>query len=84
MKKYYDEVYPAFLEKQGKKYGAKMGETKIETKKSTTEKAGANYYKTPSETEPIRYLEITPEMRKAVKEGQPLASITNHLANAVA
>jgi hypothetical protein len=34
--------------------------------------------------EPVRYLDITPEMRDAVKKGQPLASITNHLANAMA
>ena len=31
MKKYYDEIYPAFLAKQAKKYGAQMGETSIRT-----------------------------------------------------
>jgi hypothetical protein len=31
MKKYYDEVYPKFLEKYGKKWDAKVGETKIAT-----------------------------------------------------
>ena len=29
MKKYYDEIYPAFLAKQGKKYNAKTGEIGI-------------------------------------------------------
>jgi hypothetical protein len=72
MKKYYDEIYPAFLEKQGKKYGAKVGETRIKTGRGVP---GG---------EPVRYLDITPEMRKAIKEGQPIASITNHLANAMA
>jgi hypothetical protein len=34
MKKYYDEVYPKFLEKYGKKWDAKVGETKIGTEAS--------------------------------------------------
>ena len=72
MKKYYDEVYPAFLEKQGKKYGAKVGETRIKTGRGVP---GG---------EAVRYLDITPEMRKAVKEGQPLASMQNELANQMA
>jgi hypothetical protein len=102
MKKYYDEVYPAFLEKQGKKYGAKIGETRLTGTGSKDELAqkiygrGETYKNLPSEQkrridqmflekgEPIRYLDITPEMREAVKKGQPLASITNHLANAMA
>jgi hypothetical protein len=56
MKKYYDEVYPKFLEKYGKKWGAKVGET-------TVQADGA---------EPIRYVDITPEMRQSVSKGQPL------------
>jgi hypothetical protein len=31
MKKYYDEIYPKFLDKYGKKYGASVGQTKIKT-----------------------------------------------------
>jgi hypothetical protein len=102
MKKYYDEIYPAFLEKQGKKYGAKVGETKLSGTGSKDELAqkiygvGETYKNLPSEQKrkidqmfmekgaPVRYLDITPEMRKAIKEGQPIASITNHLANAMA
>jgi hypothetical protein len=34
MKKYYDEIYPAFLAKQAKKYGAQVGETRIKTQTS--------------------------------------------------
>jgi hypothetical protein len=60
MKKYYDEIYPAFLNKQGKKYGAQVGETRIKTGRGVP---GG---------EPVRYLDITPEMRKAVQKGQPL------------
>ena len=33
MKKYYDEIYPKFLDKYGKKYGASVGETSINTGK---------------------------------------------------
>jgi hypothetical protein len=33
MKKYYDEIYPTFLDKYGKKYNAKVGETSINTGK---------------------------------------------------
>jgi len=81
MKKYYDEVYPAFLEKQGKKYGAKVGETEIKTGQRV-QLFGVGKLKTGNEK--VRYLDITPEMRKAVKEGQPLASMQNELANQMA
>jgi len=83
MKKYYDEIYPAFLNKQGKKYGAQVGETTI-GKKGTIEKAGKSFYQTPDTKETVRYLDITPEMRKTIQEGQPIASIQNELAKALA
>jgi hypothetical protein len=72
MKKYYDEVYPNYLNKLGKKYGSQVGETRIKTGRGVP---GG---------EPVRYLDITPEMRKAIKEGQPLASIEEELAKALA
>jgi hypothetical protein len=72
MKKYYDEIYPNYLNKLGKKYGAQVGETRIKTGRGVP---GG---------EPVRYLDITPEMRKAIKEGQPLASIEEELAKALA
>ena len=71
MKKYYDEIYPAFLAKQGKKYNAKTGETTI-GKKGTIEKAGTSYYQTPDTNATVRYIDISPEMRGGVKKGQPL------------
>jgi len=74
MKAYYDEIYPKFLEKYGKKWDAGVGETRIETKKSTSVKGGVYNYKTSSETEPIRYIDITPKMKEGVKKGQPLAA----------
>jgi hypothetical protein len=71
MKKYYDEIYPAFFEKQGKKYNAKTGETTI-GKKGTIEKSGTSYYQTPDTKATVRYIDISPEMRGGVKKGQPL------------
>ena len=107
MKKYYDEIYPAFLNKQGKKYGAQVGEVEIglppktsnswayfrdwfaenhgnvgssNTALSNWEQGANNKYvkqfekfrKAATQTEKVRYLDITPEMRKAVQKGQPL------------
>lgn len=57
MKKYYDEIYPKFLDKYGKKWGARVGETKISTDGTQ---------------ESIRYIDITPEMKASVSKGQPL------------
>ena len=66
MKKYYDEIYPAFLAKQGKKYNAKTGETRIKTGNAYAQTKGI-----PAE-QSIRYIDISPEMRGGVKKGQPL------------
>ena len=125
MKKYYDEVYPNYLNKLGKKYGAQVGETNVKTQ--TGEPAFVDYIVGPGNfndttvlglrsdgttaivnqnansmeeaqqlanrykekhlgggQEKVRYLDITPEMRKAIKEGQPLASIEEELAKALA
>jgi hypothetical protein len=57
MKKYYDEIYPKFLDKYGKKWNARVGETKVNAD---------------GLQEPIRYLDITPEMKAGVSKGQPL------------
>ena len=66
MKKYYDDIYPKFLEKYGKKWGASVGETQIKTGN-----------RVPGGEEPVRYIDITPEMRKSVKKGQPLAAVSS-------
>ena len=68
MKKYYDEIYPAFLAKQGKKYNAKTGETRISTGRSNVGGMPSMY----PDKETIRYIDISPEMRGGVKKGQPL------------
>jgi hypothetical protein len=68
MKKYYDEIYPSFLEKQGKKYNAKTGETQIPTGRSNVGGMPSMY----PDKQSIRYIDISPEMRGGVSKGQPL------------
>jgi hypothetical protein len=53
-KKWYDEIYPGYLKKFGKKYGANVGKTTVDVK-------GA--------AEPLHYMDITPAMREAFKTG---------------
>jgi len=64
MKKYYDEIYPQFLAKYGKKWDAKVGETRIKTGRGVP---GG---------EPVKYIDITPSMKESVSKGQPLFSAT--------
>lgn len=74
MKKYYDEIYPKFLDKYGKKWNAKVGETQIATgEKMIPDNAGLGMIRSgmPNK-ETIRYIDITPEMKGAVSKGQPL------------
>jgi len=73
MKKYYDEIYPKFLDKYGKKYGASVGETQITTGYSRD--ADGIPAQRPSK-ETIRYLDITPQMKKGTSKGQPLFAAT--------
>jgi hypothetical protein len=81
MKKYYDEIYPTYLQKYGKKWGAKVGETTIETGRSSDAAGIPSMYK---DKEPVRFVDITPEMRKSVGKGQPLFSATAAGAGAAA
>ena len=63
MKKYYDEIYPTFLAKQAKKYGAQVGETTIPTGRVRDVQGIPAMYPT---NVPIRYIDITPGMQDAV------------------
>jgi hypothetical protein len=73
MKKYYDEIYPKFLDKYGKKYGASVGETQITT--DYARDANGIPAQRPSK-ETIRYLDITPQMKEGTSKGQPLFAAT--------
>jgi len=70
MKKYYDEIYPKFLEKYGKKWDASVGETKVNTVKERAENSMIPIMG----QEPVRYIDITPKMKEGVEKGQPLFS----------
>jgi hypothetical protein len=81
MKKYYDEIYPKFLDKYGKKWGARVGDTKIRTQSDKQvqedldllEQLGEDRSKfSDSGMERVRYIDITPEMKAGVSKGQPL------------
>jgi hypothetical protein len=81
MKKYYDEIYPKFLDKYGKKWNARVGETKIRTQSDKQvqedldllEQLGEDRSKfSDSGMARVRYLDITPEMKAGVSKGQPL------------
>lgn len=72
MKKYYDEIYPKFLDKYGKKYGASVGETQITTGRSNVGGMPSMY----PDKETIRYLDITPQMKQGTSKGQPLFAAT--------
>jgi hypothetical protein len=73
MKKYYDEIYPKFLDKYGKKYGASVGETQITTDYAR-DASGIPAQRPSKET--IRYLDITPKMKEGTSKGQPLFAAT--------
>jgi hypothetical protein len=68
MKKYYDEIYPKFLDKYGKKWNARVGETKV----NTVMEANPGSMMPVMGQEGVRYLDVTPEMRSSVSKGQPL------------
>ena len=62
MKKYYDEMYPKYLDKFAKKYGSKVQEGSIPTELSRDANGIPSMY---PQQEPVRYIDITPEMRAA-------------------
>ena len=55
MKKWYDEILPKYLEKFGRRFGARIGETHIPMEDGDHQR--------------VRYLDITPEMRKHLAGG---------------
>jgi hypothetical protein len=72
MKKYYDDVYPKYLEKFAKKYGSKVSEGSVPIERSRDASGIPSMY---PQQEPVKYIEITPEMRKALggkDKGVPL------------
>lgn len=58
MRKWYDEIYPGYLKKFGKKYGASIGKTTVDAD---------------GVAEPLHYMDITPAMRKEFSTGIHMA-----------
>ena len=59
MKGFYDEMLPRFMNKYGKKWGAKVGEVELST----------------PGREVMHSVDVTPEMKESVQQGQPLFRI---------
>ena len=76
MKGYYDKIIPEYLNKYGKKWGARVGETRIKTDNAPADVV-ARYADQPDHPFTKRQwatthaLDITPQMRSSVMEGQP-------------
>ena len=70
MKGFYDEILPRFLTKYGKKWGAQVGSVQLpelrEKEWENGERGGLKMHS----------IDITPEMRESVLQGQPMFSIT--------
>jgi hypothetical protein len=71
---FYDKILPNVANKLGKKYGAKVGVTKISSSKKVGEQQGPNFeYQNVANEEEVWSLPITDAMRsQATKEGFPL------------
>lgn len=61
MKGFYDEILPRFMNKYGKKWGVKVGEVEL----PNVEEAGRTMWS----------VDVTPEMKESVMQGQPLFRI---------
>lgn len=58
MKGFYDQMLPKFMQKYGKKWGAKVGEVELDLPNSADRKMWS--------------VDVTPEMRESVRRGQPM------------
>ncbi len=85
MRKFYDEILPAYMQKYGKKWGATIGTTELKITDMPNSEY-ANYaldhpYRQKNFPQ-VHAIDITPEMRRSVMlEGQPLFSLANEPAN---
>jgi hypothetical protein len=79
MKGFYDKILPEYVNKYGKKYGIKVGKTKIDVSGGKpTDYADFDAYTAAKEGkgEEIHYFDITPEAKKSLLEkGSPLFAI---------
>jgi len=74
MKGFYDQILPAFANKYGRKWGARVGSTEIKTADSYeafNERAGRPETIDEPKYESVHSIDITPAMRESVMQGQP-------------
>ena len=80
MREFYDKMLPSFVNRYAKKWGAKVGETRVPAGEGPTAAQWLpeeNQWEPPQPGEAGRtalahYVEITPAMRKSVLAGQPM------------
>lgn len=65
---FYDKMLPAFVNKYAKKWGAKVGETKLSPEDAPDYETAKEMPEGPR----VHSVDITPEMRESVLRGQPL------------
>lgn len=70
MKGFYDKILPQFMDKYGKKWGAKTGETYLAPTEDTKLLANDNAEKAAAiGAAPVHSIDITPAMRESVRKG---------------
>jgi len=76
MKGFYDQILPAFANKYGKKWGARVSQSQIMIAggKPTDYADFDAYMAAKKDPAPVHSLPITPDMRASVMEGQPMFS----------
>lgn len=72
MKGFYDQILPSFMNKYAKKWGGRVGESRIQTKDSAIG-APNSKARLDTSTAKVHSIDITPSMKESVlNEGQPL------------
>lgn len=77
MKGFYDKMLPSIANKLAKKWGAKVGDTEIHTNLALSKMSADAYTK-------VHALDVTPEMREGVMQGQPMWSLRRDRADDIA
>ncbi len=85
MRGFYDKIIPDFLNRYAKKWGARVGETGIETIRGVDPDRDPELVSDaelssvlPQSTERVHALDVTPAMRESVMQGQPLFQPGEH------
>jgi hypothetical protein len=80
MRGFYDKLLPQFVDKYVKKWGGKVGKTKVEAGQRMDHTTMTGYRQDYAD---VQSVDITPEMRNAALSGQPLFRHTEQNTNVV-